>query len=204
MKKTAILRRIRHYLKEHSPTGDVGIPESPEVGSMPDLVETFSVALAQVKGEFYQATSYQDVVSVLKRVLSPAQPIYLARDTFPPDVDWHWLETEFSGQGVSSLAENTVVALTGATFLIAETGTIGIQSDLVASLLPEHHIVLAMTDQLYPTLEALVAQRPDFMVDIPYTTLITGPSRTADIEKTLVLGAHGPGRLTVILLIPNP
>jgi L-lactate dehydrogenase complex protein LldG len=69
-------------------------------------------------------------------------------------------------------------------------------------VLPPHHIVIARTSQMLPDLTAAfdwVKQRygtnfPSFM------SFITGPSRTGDIERTLVLGAHGPKRLTILLI----
>jgi L-lactate dehydrogenase complex protein LldG len=70
------------------------------------------------------------------------------------------------------------------------------------SIYPEVHIVLAYTSQLVTDLKdgfALIKEK--YGVNIPsMITNITGPSRTADIEKTLVLGAHGPKELFVFLL----
>jgi L-lactate dehydrogenase complex protein LldG len=67
-------------------------------------------------------------------------------------------------------------------------------------VLPPHHVVLARRDQLIadlPAAFALITQRyaPNFPSMISF---ITGPSRTGDIERILVLGAHGPKKLTVI------
>jgi L-lactate dehydrogenase complex protein LldG len=90
--------------------------------------------------------------------------------------------------------------------LIAQTGSILLTTKSAGgrtvSVLPEHHVVLATREQLLPDLPAgyaLLKER--YGEDLPsFTTLITGPSRTGDIERILVLGAHGPKRLTVLLL----
>lgn len=89
---------------------------------------------------------------------------------------------------------------------IAETGTLmllsGPNAPTTLNFLPETHIVVARADQVVgPFEEALVrlrARGADFM---PRTVnFITGPSRTADIEQTMYMGAHGPKRLQVILV----
>jgi L-lactate dehydrogenase complex protein LldG len=68
-------------------------------------------------------------------------------------------------------------------------------------VLPPHHVVLARRDQLvsdltaaFQRVEALHGQNWPSMI-----SLVTGPSRTGDIERILVLGAHGPKKLTVLM-----
>jgi L-lactate dehydrogenase complex protein LldG len=64
------------------------------------------------------------------------------------------------------------------------------------------HIIIAYKQQLVDYLEkAYSGIRDKYQDDFPsHVALITGPSRTADIEKTLVLGAHGPRELRVFLV----
>lgn len=88
--------------------------------------------------------------------------------------------------------------------LIAQTGGVVVTSRSTGgralSVLPPHHVVVARRDQLVadlPAAFALLQQRyaPDFPSMISF---ITGPSRTGDIERILVLGAHGPKKLTIL------
>lgn len=69
------------------------------------------------------------------------------------------------------------------------------------SVYPPQHIVIARKDQLVDYLHTAYDKiREKFPDQLPsQITLITGPSRTADIEKTLVMGAHGPRELHVLL-----
>jgi len=68
------------------------------------------------------------------------------------------------------------------------------------SLLPETHVALVMSENLVPSLEdAFDRLRRDFPTMPPAVNFISGPSRTADIEQTIVLGAHGPCRVHVVL-----
>lgn len=87
--------------------------------------------------------------------------------------------------------------------LVAQTGSVLVTSRSAGgralSVLPPHHVVIARRAQLVPDLPAafaLVQQRyaPDYPSMIGF---ITGPSRTGDIERILVLGAHGPKKLTI-------
>lgn len=95
------------------------------------------------------------------------------------------------------------VGITGAQAGLADTGSLvltggGKRSGLV-SLLPETHIALLNTADIHPSLRAWLNNGGgETLVQSSHTVLITGPSRTADIEMTLTLGVHGPGRLIVI------
>ena len=90
--------------------------------------------------------------------------------------------------------------------LIAQTGSVLVTSRSAGgralSVLPPHHMVLARREQLVADLPAafdLLKQK--YSGNYPsMISFITGPSRTGDIERILVLGAHGPKRLTIFLI----
>ena len=92
-------------------------------------------------------------------------------------------------------------SVTGCDCLVAQTGSIFVSTrsaaGRAASVLPEMHLVVARRDQIVPDLAAAFALlRQRYGDHWPSAiSLITGPSRTADIEKILVMGAHGPKRL---------
>ena len=102
--------------------------------------------------------------------------------------------------------EKADVAITGCDALIAQTGSILLTTrsggGRALSVLPPHHLVIATTDQVIADLPAAFQLLQDrYGNDFPsFMTLITGPSRTGDIERILVLGAHGPKVVTVILV----
>lgn len=87
--------------------------------------------------------------------------------------------------------------------LVAQTGSVLVTNrscgGRALSVLPPHHIVLARKDQLVPDLTAALRLLQSKYSDSYPTVMsfITGPSRTGDIERILVLGAHGPKRLTI-------
>lgn len=88
-----------------------------------------------------------------------------------------------------------LVALTGSVLVSAECGGRG------ASIVAPVHIVVAGVDQLVPDLESAFSRQRErgTIARNSFLCLITGSSRTADIEKILVMGAHGPRRLIVVL-----
>jgi L-lactate dehydrogenase complex protein LldG len=87
---------------------------------------------------------------------------------------------------------------------VAETGSLLVTSSSAsprsASLIPPIHVALAAASQIVPDLiDAFALPNPH---DLPAAvTLISGPSKTADIEGVLVTGVHGPGRVCIILVI---
>lgn len=100
-------------------------------------------------------------------------------------------------------------ALTTCEALIAQTGSVLVTSrgcgGRAISILPPHHVVVARREQLLPDLLAAFAlMRQKYGAHYPsMISFITGPSRTGDIERILVLGAHGPKHLTILLLEGN-
>jgi L-lactate dehydrogenase complex protein LldG len=100
--------------------------------------------------------------------------------------------------------ESLQIGITGALAGIAESGTIAVVSGAgrsrLASLLPPVHIAVLRAERLYPSLDAFFAAHPDVADAGSNLVLITGPSRTADIEMTLTRGVHGPGEVHVVLV----
>jgi L-lactate dehydrogenase complex protein LldG len=101
-------------------------------------------------------------------------------------------------------------SITGCEFLIARTGSILISSKQLsgrrASVFPANHIVIAKTSQLLMHMkDALKAVKAKYETGLPsMISVITGPSRSADIEKTLVQGAHGPKEIYVFMIDDIP
>ena len=113
---------------------------------------------------------------------------------------------EVSRSTVKTDLEKVSAGITGCDALIAQTGSVLLTAKSgggrALSVLPIHHVVVATASQLVADLPAafeLLERKygPNFP---SFMTFITGPSRTGDIERVLVLGAHGPRKLTVILV----
>lgn len=91
-------------------------------------------------------------------------------------------------------------------YLISRFGSVMVSSALNTGrrmfVFPEVHIVISLASQVVGDIkDALTGMRNKYQNELPsQITVITGPSRTADIEKTLVMGAHGPRELFVFMI----
>lgn len=89
---------------------------------------------------------------------------------------------------------------------VAETGSLvvlsGPDNPVTLEFLPDNHIVVLSAADLFGDLEAVWAKLRRERDEMPRTAnIITGPSRSADIEQTLLLGAHGPRRLHILVTL---
>jgi L-lactate dehydrogenase complex protein LldG len=99
-------------------------------------------------------------------------------------------------------SSKVLAGLTGASAGIADTGSLlllgGSGRPMTASLLPQIHIALLDEEDIFENLDEVLGQID--IMQAPSAVLVTGPSRTADIEMTLTIGVHGPGELHVICI----
>jgi L-lactate dehydrogenase complex protein LldG len=118
------------------------------------------------------------------------------------DLDW-------AGAGLSVEARPTVgddrLGITGVYCAIAETGTLvvvsGAQTPTATTLLPETHVAVVPSGRIVDTMEDAFALIRAERGEVPRAiNLISGPSRTGDIEQTIVLGAHGPFRVHILVV----
>ncbi len=96
------------------------------------------------------------------------------------------------------------IGITSADYALADTGTLVMLSSpheaRLISLLPPAHIAVVPRDRILTGLDELFTILPNPAAASSSMVLITGPSRTADIEQILVRGVHGPGQITVVIV----
>lgn len=171
----------------------------------PDAISCFKTELEAISGQCIVCNNEQELVQQLKDVLSAKGfPVLFCRDKAIAEF---LKKNDIPTTGLDADFETMQAGITGCEFMIARTGSLLVtsagDSGRQMNVFPPVHIVLAKSNQLvdYPE-NALDAVRGKYADDLPSTiTTITGPSRTADIEKTLVLGAHGPKELIVFLSV---
>lgn len=101
--------------------------------------------------------------------------------------------------------DSDLLGISGCFCAVAETGTLlllsGPETPASVSLLPETHIALVQVSRIVATMEDAFALLRSERGSLPRAVnFISGPSRTGDIEQTIVLGAHGPCRVHLILI----
>ena len=141
---------------------------------------------------------------------------YLTSHSLPPAaVCWPEFGTlDWRGAGLAvearAAGESDLVGITGCFCAIAETGTLvllsGPDTPPGASLLPETHIAVVNVNRIVPGMEeawTLLRAAPGGAMPRA-VNFISGPSRTADIEQTVTLGAHGPYRVHIVLISASP
>lgn len=203
--KEKLLKKVRKALLEKRDNPYPNLEEQPHYPPLDEMLEvTFAEQFTAVSGQFVFC---EDEVQFIENLLELAE-----------ERKWHKIYCwETALQNILNTYEypffetgkdfdQADVGFTLCEALIARNGSIMLSNANSAgrrlSIYPPVHIVLAYTSQLVPDLkDAFSLMKHKYRGQLPsMITTVTGPSRTADIEKTLVLGAHGPKELFVFLL----
>ncbi len=201
-----ILKKVRDALieKTEAPYPIIDQESSIYKEMTEPLDVTFAEELVRIAGKFVYCESEDEFIGNLKSFI-------LEKDwgvLFCQDAKLHRM-LKTGGIPFESHSDALLEARIGITrceYLIARLGTVMVSSRLSPgrkiTVYPEIHLVLGYTSQLVPDLkQALAGIKKKYKDDYPsMISLISGPSRTADIEKTLVMGAHGPKELYVFLI----
>jgi|ERR1051325_311420 L-lactate dehydrogenase complex protein LldG len=211
--RSRILDRVKAAMKQQAPRMELHGEPKPWFSEVPRDAETmigrFQQELEMLKGEFLRAANAEDASRKLrdffagnhiKRIAASDEPL-LRQLLLGTDARWIGPQSE-----AGASLEGFDIGITRADALAAGTGTILLTSrsgsGRALSVLPPIHLVVAKKEELVADLaEGIQTWQGKYGANWPSNVyLITGPSRTADIEKILVLGAHGPKRLVTLLL----
>jgi L-lactate utilization protein LutC len=184
--RNEMLARIRGALDRTD--GDVAPP--PPVRLAPnaefDRVRRFTEALTALGGSVIEVADASEARERLNAML--AGKMFVAFDQ------------EFSREKCSA-AE---IGVSSPSYALADTGTLVFLTESrearLISLLPPRHIAVIERGKMLSSLDELLSVVPQPGSNSSAMVLITGPSRTADIEMRLVRGVHGPGEITVIIV----
>jgi L-lactate dehydrogenase complex protein LldG len=227
MSRDAILGRIREALREPAPRHHATPPATvshplttapfrewlpPAEPLLKDRIALFGKLSEMLRTEFVECPSPRAAGEHLaalalaggwtKIALHPGDLTSAVASLLPPTLAQMQTTAGYDKREL----EMCDAGLTECECLVAQTGSVCVTSfssgGRALSVLPPHHVVVARRGQVLTDLTAayeLLAQKyreryPSFL------SFITGPSRTGDIERILVLGAHGPKKLTVLLV----
>jgi len=198
-----ILHKIRQALSnpvpvpfsDESPTNDF------YTTSNKNNIELFSETFTKLQGNIVSCKNNTQLKDELLKLFSQKvwSTIYSMED--------QWIELIKSLQ-ITPYTDlsNCDVSITGCEYLVARTGSIVLSSNQqkgrTASIYAPAHVCIAYTDQIVADLDDTFLQiEKKYKADLPsLITFASGPSRTADIEKTLVTGVHGPKEVFCFLV----
>ena len=176
-----------------------------------DLAAQFEQALTAVAGEVIRANNLEDALDQVTQILADlgAKRVVINGDLFLSAAQRALLDAperecfqvgEDDGD-LRAICAQADVGLSGAEAALAETGSVVILSgptkSRLATLLPPVHIALVPTSCLTADIFTWTAARQGTMP--ANVTLVSGPSKTADIEQVLAIGVHGPKRFIAVL-----
>jgi len=203
--KEKLLKKIRKALLEKRDNPYPNLEDLPHYAPTTEsLDELFAKQLIAISGNFVFCENH---VQFIENLLGLAEErkwrkIYC----WEPNLQKIFEDFEFPYFETDKNFENAEVGFTLCEALIARNGSILLSNSNMSgrrlSIYPPVHIVLAYASQLVLDLkDGFNLIKEKYQKDYPsMICTVTGPSRTADIEKTLVLGAHGPKELFVFLL----
>lgn len=203
--KENILKKIRKALSHSTP-----LPFPQSEGNQPvfqplqqELEVEFAEQFTKLQGKFIYCINKQEFAFQLSSLVKKQNwdKVFCVEDILIEAVS-----SQLSDRLTNTDLANCSVSITGCESLVARTGTIVMSSaqekGRTTSVYAPIHICIAFTNQLvYDLKDALQNAKNKYGNNLPsLITFATGPSRTADIEKTLVVGVHGPKEVYLFLI----
>ncbi|MEI6060005.1 MAG: lactate utilization protein [Bacteroidota bacterium] len=199
-----VLKKVRHALiyKTDNPFPQVDFDSAvyKQMSDTPDV--NFAQEFTRAGGVFIYCENENELVNTLAALNEECKwhDVYCAE----PEIQYVLNEAGVPFESDEQSLQGLSVGITSCEFIVARLGSIMVSSKNSRRLnvYPEIHVVIACVDQLVDDLkDAFQAVQTKYSGKLPsMLSVITGPSRTADIEKTLVMGAHGPRELILILV----
>jgi len=188
--------------------------QGPRPAMPADLVARFMTRARDMESTLESVERFAEIPACVARYLDALElPPALAAQKSRAGVCWpEFSSLDWKGAGLAIETRPTTgqdrLGITGAYCGIAETGTLvmlsGSDTPTATTLLPDTHIAVLRADRIVAGMEEAFALIARERGNLPRAiNMISGPSRTGDIEQTIVLGAHGPFRVHILVLATN-
>ncbi|HTE29572.1 MAG TPA: LUD domain-containing protein [Chryseolinea sp.] len=186
-----ILAELKRHARQGQPLPALPIPAATDT----DNVERLKSVLTGIGGQWLMANDWNDIVDQLKRRFpSPSRWVNVVNELSP------MLDNTFDKD--PHLLENVTLAILKGHFAVAENGAVWMTNERMGDrALPyicEHLAIVINVNDICATMYDAYERIGSTVYGLG--AFIAGPSKTADIEQSLVLGAHGPKSMTLILL----
>lgn len=201
--KHDILKRLG-FIANDQEKRTFDIPYQEIFPGIDDVYSSFKENFEKLNGTFVQVQNIDEIVAHLNLLFTERKLQHIL--CFVPELCEQLIANVTDSAEQIQPLDRLEAAITNCEALVARTGSIFISSNSLAgrkfNILPDLHIVIAYKSQLFTEIdEGLNYLKQKYNRQFPsMISLVSGPSRTADIEKTLVMGAHGPKEILLFLI----
>jgi len=202
--KGRLLRNIRNALIEPTPQPYPDASENFIETSEEALDIRFAESFTELQGNFIYNQDTAEMVTNLKKLTAEKGWNHLF--CWEPKFQEIFIKHDFRNVRIGKDIEMADAGITACEALIARTGSVVLSSNLASgrslSIFPPVHIIIAYATQIREDVaDGIKLVKTKYGDNMPsMINFMSGPSRTADIEKTLVLGAHGPKEVYIFLI----
>jgi len=191
--KAEILKKI----KQNQPAFVTELPDLKVLGSEDfDVLQTYKTVLKNIGGDSVEVADYQDIIQYIKTNYDVEKRIITTIPELSEIAKLNW-----ENDDPHSL-ENVELTIVKAHFGVAENSALWVTDDVlgqrVSPFIAQYLAIIVYKKDLLPTMHQAYEKIGN--QEYGFGTFIAGPSKTADIEQSLVLGAHGARGLIVFLL----
>jgi len=191
--KADILRKI----KQNQPESVTALPDLKVLGSEQfNVLETYKTVLKNIGGYPVEVSSYDDVISYIKTHYTNEKRIITTLPELSEIATLDWTNDD------PHSLENVDLTIVKAHFGVAENSALWVTDDIlgqrVSPFIAQYLAIIVNKENIFPTMHQAYDKIGN--QEYGFGTFIAGPSKTADIEQSLVLGAHGARGLVVFIL----
>lgn len=188
---------ILEKIKQNQPTTTAELPSlEPLDIRLTDVLTTYKSVLKSIGGDFVEVQNYQDVIDYVKNNYEVDKRLITTLPELAEIASTDWLNDD------PHSLENVELTIIKAHFGVAENSALWVTDDIlgqrVSSFIPQYLAIVVNKKDMVTTMHEAYDRIGN--QEYGFGTFIAGPSKTADIEQSLVLGAHGARGLVVFLM----
>lgn len=188
---------ILEKIKLNQPSSITELPHLESLGQETfDVLNTYKKVLQGIGGDFVEAQDYDAIITFVNKNYAVEKRIITTISQLAEIATMDWMNDD------PHTLENVELALVKAHFGVAENSALWVTDDLlgqrVSVFIPQYLAIVVSKKDIVATMHQAYERIGN--QEYGFGTFIAGPSKTADIEQSLVLGAHGARGLTVFLM----